>query len=241
LFVTEVVILVHSLVTRFISRPIPGEASSHTTISSTPLVLSVSLVLGYLMSVPMFLDEPVSSFSVDSTAYTELDDVVTGFLSTRMEFNSKDVQMVGQHHVDVEQQVAREAPLRALLVHLPSQTIVGFDCVGRDITISINQLDKEEEGMLQGPSTVTGNDNDIVISTPTSAPHAAPPLGCVDNDYVPHIPYSVSTLSTPTSSSGFHLSQFRVPAVRCDVVRVVPATYDIHQLAGEQHVVEAHY
>jgi hypothetical protein len=121
----------------------------------------------------MFLDEPVSSFSVDSTAYTELDDVVTGFLSTRMEFNSKDVQMVGQHHV--EQQVVREAPLRALLVHLPLQTIVGFDCVGRDITISINDLDKEEEGMLQGPSTVTGNDNDIVISTPTSAPHAAPP------------------------------------------------------------------
>jgi hypothetical protein len=159
-----------------------------------------------------------------------------------MEFSSKDVQMAGgQHHGVEQQQAAREAPLPALLVQLPSQTIAGFDCVGRDATVvSINELDKEE--MMQGPGN---DDKDIVISIPASAPQAAPPLGRAYNDYAPHIPCSVSSLSTPASPSGFHLSKSRAPAKapRRDEVRVEPAADDVHQqaVAEEQHVVEAHY
>jgi hypothetical protein len=44
---------------------------------------------------------------------------------------------------------------------------------------------------------------DIVISIQTSAPQDAPPLRCAYNDYAPHIPYSVSSLSTPAAPSGF--------------------------------------
>jgi hypothetical protein len=160
----------------------------------------------------------------------ELDDVVAGFLSTGMEFSSKDdVQTAGLHHGVEQQQAAREA---ALLIQLPSQNIAGFDCVGRDATVSINELDKEEE-MRQGPGAVTDNDKDIVVSIPASAPRAAPPLGRAYNDYTPHIPYSVSSLSTPASPSEFRLSQSRAPAK-------APRRDDVHQVAEEQDV-EAHY
>ncbi|XP_062215659.1 S-type anion channel SLAH2-like isoform X2 [Phragmites australis] len=144
-----------------------------------------------------------------------------------MEFSSKDVQMPGLQ----SKQSSKEA-LPALLIQVPSQTIAGFDCVGADATVSLNELDKEGQ---QGSGT-TGN-KDIVISipaAPASAPRAAAPGHAYDDA---QIPYSIS-LSMPSSPSGFHLSQFRESAVRRDESRVAPTVagtgFDVHQAEQQQ-------
>ncbi|KAL6614884.1 hypothetical protein ACP70R_037154 [Stipagrostis hirtigluma subsp. patula] len=140
-----------------------------------------------------------------------------------MEFSSsKDVQMAGLH----DEQTSKEA-LPALLIQVPSQAITGFDCVGRDATVTLhNDLDREE---LQG---ATGNNKDIVINIPAAASSpraAAPGRGAYEYDDA-QIPYSIS-LSMPASPSGFHLSQFRTSAARRDEARVAPAAVaglDVH-------------
>ncbi|GJM93857.1 hypothetical protein PR202_ga10449 [Eleusine coracana subsp. coracana] len=135
-----------------------------------------------------------------------------------MEFSSsKDVQMAGLH----EEPSSREAaasPLPALLIQVPSQSIAGFDCVGRDATVSINEVGDDD--------TPQGNDKDIVITIPAAA--ATPPPLVQRASYNDSIPYAVS-LSMPASPSGFHLSQFRA---RRDEARVAPA------VAEEQRHVE---
>ena len=114
-----------------------------------------------------------------------------------MEFG-KDVQiqMAGRQGND---QSSREA-LPALLIQVPSQTIAGFDCVGRDgTTVYLNEQDKE---LLRSE---TGN-KDVVISIPAPAtPPPAAPVAAYDDT---GIPYSLSH-SMPASPSGFHFSQFR--------------------------------
>jgi hypothetical protein len=151
---------------------------------------------------------------------------VCRFLEWYMEFSNKDVQMAGQQNGG--DQAAWES-LPELLIQVPSRGIAGFDCVGRDTTVSINE---QEE--THGSGSATGNDDkDVVISIPAAS---TPALNRVYNsDYTPHLPHSVS-LSMPSSPSGFHLSQFRTPAARRDEARVAPAE---HRVAEEQHV-EAH-
>ncbi|TVU35868.1 hypothetical protein EJB05_17775 [Eragrostis curvula] len=152
-----------------------------------------------------------------------------------MEFSSKDVQMAGLH--GGEQPSSRE-DLPALLIQVPSQSIAGFDCVGRDATVCLNELDKEE--MEQG----SGDNKDIVITIPAaleSTPRASAlhPPGSAYNDDTHHIPYSIS-LSMPASPSGFHLSQFRA---RRDEARVAPAAeagYGVVVEQEQQQPVEAH-
>ncbi|XP_062206126.1 S-type anion channel SLAH2-like isoform X2 [Phragmites australis] len=140
-----------------------------------------------------------------------------------MEFSSKDIQMAGLH----SEQSAREA-LPAFLIQVPSQTIAGFDCVGGDANVSLNEADNES-------GTTTGN-QDIVISipAPASAPRSALPGRAYDDA---HIPYSIS-LSMPASPSGLHLSQFRTSAVQRDEARVTPAVaeFDVHPVEEQVEV-----
>lgn len=149
-----------------------------------------------------------------------------------MEFCSKDVQMAGVHGGEEPSREAAAAALPALLIKVPSRSIAGFDCVGRDATVSINEVDEEEEEEARD-----GNGKDIVISIPAASP-ANPGAGSLTfKDYAPpHVPYAVS-LSMPASPSGFHLSQFRAP-------RVAPAAepgHDVHTVAEEEQAADAQF
>ncbi|CAO2165601.1 unnamed protein product [Urochloa humidicola] len=146
-----------------------------------------------------------------------------------MEFgsSSKDVQMAG---LNAELASREEDALPALLIHVPSQSIAGFDCVAEaeDATVSMHELeDKVEE--LHGPG---GGSKDVIISIPASAA-ARPPY---DSDDV--VPYSVS-LSMPASPSGIHLSQFRAASARGHHRVAAPAVDPVHPV--EEHEAEAGY
>ncbi|CAL4975211.1 unnamed protein product [Urochloa decumbens] len=115
-----------------------------------------------------------------------------------MEFgSSKDVQMDGLN----AELASREDALPALLIHVPSQSIAGFDCVAaaEDATVSLNELEDKVEEMQ-------GSSKDVIISIPAARP-------AYDGDEAHVVPYSVS-LSMPASPSGFHLSQFRAASAR---------------------------
>ncbi|KAK3161324.1 hypothetical protein QOZ80_1BG0075690 [Eleusine coracana subsp. coracana] len=132
-----------------------------------------------------------------------------------MEFSSsKDVQLAGLHEEEPSSREAAASPLPALLIQVPSHSIAGFDCVGRDAaTVSINEVGDDDTP--QGPI-----DKDIVITIPAAAAAAATPPPLVQRAlYDDSIPYAIS-LSMPASPSGFHLSQFRA---RRDEARVAPA------------------
>ncbi|KAL6842757.1 hypothetical protein ACP4OV_027601 [Aristida adscensionis] len=132
-----------------------------------------------------------------------------------MEYSSsKDVQMADLHD---EELVSTEA-LPALLIHVPSKSIVGFDCVGADATVALNEVENEE---VHG--TAGAKDIFITIPEPASEPWPAVPVRAYDDDDA-QLPYSIS-LSMPASPSGFHLSQFRVPAARRGEARVAPAVH----------------
>ncbi|CAO2179151.1 unnamed protein product [Urochloa humidicola] len=145
-----------------------------------------------------------------------------------MEFgssNSKDVQMAG---LNAELASREEGALPALLIHVPSQSIAGFDCVAavEDATVSLNELeDKVEELHASG-----GGSKDVVISIPAGA--AARPA--YDGDDV--VPYSVS-LSMPASPSGFHFSQFRAASARGHHRVAPPAVDPVRPV--EEHEAEA--
>ncbi|CAM0881764.1 unnamed protein product [Alopecurus aequalis] len=106
--------------------------------------------------------------------------------------------------MELNERSSREA-LPSLFVKVPSRTIAGFDCVGRDTAASLSLYEQKK---------------DTVISIPAPAtPPPAAPVPAYDDT---QIPYSLS-LSMPASPSGFHLSQFRMASVHRDEARVAPA------------------
>ncbi|KAK1665722.1 hypothetical protein QYE76_053881 [Lolium multiflorum] len=111
----------------------------------------------------------------------------------------RDVQI--RMATQLNEQSDKEA-LPSLLIQVPSRTIAGFDCVGRD-------------------NAAAPLDTVICIPAPATPPPAAPVPAYDDAQ----VPYAVS-LSMPASPSGFHLSQFRTASVRRDEEPAVskPAT-----------------
>ncbi|XP_047060234.1 S-type anion channel SLAH2-like isoform X2 [Lolium rigidum] len=108
----------------------------------------------------------------------------------------------------LNEQSSRES-LPSLLIQVPSQTIAGFDCVGRD-------------------NAAAPLDTVICIPAPASPPPAAPVPAYDDAQ----VPYALS-LSMPASPSGFHLSQFRTASsVRRDEA---PAVTKPAELQAEVH------
>lgn len=104
-----------------------------------------------------------------------------------MEWSNKDVQI--QMASQLNEQSSRE-DLPSLLIQVPSRTIAGFDCVGRD-AISSAALNEQ-------------NNKDTVISIQAPAtPPAAASVPAYDDT---QMPYSLS-LSMPASPSGLHSSQ----------------------------------
>jgi hypothetical protein len=110
----------------------------------------------------------------------------------------RDVQI--RMATQLNEQSDKEA-LPSLLIQVPSQTIAGFDCVGRDTAAPLDTV--------------------ICIPAPATPPPAAPVPAYDDAQ----VPYALS-LSMPASPSGFHLSQFRTASVRRDEEPAVskPAT-----------------
>ncbi|XP_047060274.1 S-type anion channel SLAH2-like isoform X2 [Lolium rigidum] len=118
----------------------------------------------------------------------------------------RDVQI--RMAAQLNEQSSREA-LPSLLIQVPSQTIAGFDCVGRD-------------------NAAAPLDTVICIPAPATPPPAAPVPAYDDAQ----VPYALS-LSMPASPSGFHLSQFRAAAsVRQDEA---PAVTKPAELQAEVH------
>ncbi|KAI5000672.1 hypothetical protein ZWY2020_010631 [Hordeum vulgare] len=127
-----------------------------------------------------------------------------GFL-IGMELSNKEVQI--QMPTQLNERSSRE-DLPSLLIQVPSRTIAGFDCVGRD-AVSSASLHLHEH-----------NNRDTVISIQAPAtPPAAAPVPAYDDA---QIPYSLS-VSMPASPSGLHFSQFRAAAVRRNEARAAVA------------------
>ncbi|XP_047060273.1 S-type anion channel SLAH2-like isoform X1 [Lolium rigidum] len=151
-----------------------------------------------MLSVGLLLARPLLTgpLSVDGSA---------GFLIIGMELG-RDVQI--RMAAQLNEQSSREA-LPSLLIQVPSQTIAGFDCVGRD-------------------NAAAPLDTVICIPAPATPPPAAPVPAYDDAQ----VPYALS-LSMPASPSGFHLSQFRAAAsVRQDEA---PAVTKPAELQAEVH------
>jgi hypothetical protein len=127
-----------------------------------------------------------------------------------MEFGSKDVQMAG---VNAGLASREDALLPALLIHVPSQSIAGFDCVTEDAAVSLHDELEDKVEELQGSA---GAHKDIVLNIP-AAPASAAARSYDDS----HVPYSIS-LSMPASPSGFHLSQLRAASANRVEARVAP-------------------
>ncbi|KAM3350037.1 hypothetical protein ACQJBY_022694 [Aegilops geniculata] len=128
-----------------------------------------------------------------------------------MELSNEDtvqIQMASQ----LSEQSSRE-DLPSLLIQVPSRTIAGFDCVGRDAVFPAALSER--------------NNKDTVISIQAPAtPPAAVPVRAYDDT---QIPYALS-LSMPASPSGLHFSQFRAASVRRNEARAAAAPSDTKQV-----------
>ncbi|XBI18187.1 hypothetical protein VPH35_060038 [Triticum aestivum] len=130
-----------------------------------------------------------------------------------MELSNRDIQI--QMGSQLSEQSSRE-DLPSLLIQVPSRTIAGFDCVGRDAVFPAALSER--------------NNKDTVISIQAPAtPPAAAPVRAYDDT---QIPYSLS-ISMPASPSGLHFSQFRAASVRRNEARAAVAPSDTKQVEAQ--------